>query len=138
MSKIDEECTTKTLSKEDWENIARRILEGEKTLKSSNYPEPKSVMIRWRDNIYIGSIQEIAPEFSHEIVLLSKSSQPLYVGLVEAIRKLDNQRVELDADESLDLDGRQHIVRLLEKRLVRMLSEQTEYMIKNVPNVHEI
>ena len=138
MSKIDEEYTTKALDEEYWEKMAGFILEEEKALKSRNYPEPKSVMIRWRDNIYIGSIQEIAPEFSREIVLLSKSSQPLHMSLVEAIRKLDNQRQELDVDESLDLDGRQHIVRLLEKRLVRMLSEQTEYMIKNVPNVHEI
>ena len=135
---IDGKDTTKVFSEEDWEMVARRILEGEKTLKYANYPEPKSAMIRWRDNIYIGSIQEIAPEISNEIVLLSKSSQPLPVGLVNAIGKLDSQRLELDADESLDLDGRQHIVRLLENRLVHMTSSQIDFMMKNVPNVYDV
>ena len=129
---------TESLNDEDWRKIATSILEQEKMLKSENCPAPKGVMVRWREDIYIGSIQEIAQESSHEIVLLSKSSHKLPNGLVDAIKRLDDRRLELVADWSMDLDGRLHVVRLLTNRLVPMTCEQTDYMAKNMPNICEI
>lgn len=122
----------------DWEKAAIYILEQEKVMNVFNCPESVGVVIKWKDDIYIGSIQEIVPEFSKEIVLLSKSTNKLPDGLVNAIRKLDEKRLELDADKSLDLKGRQHILRRIENRLVLMNSQQTEYMMKNLPKVFEI
>lgn len=122
----------------NWEEIAREILEKEKLLKSCNYPAPISILVKWKNNTYIGSIQKIVPEFSKEIVLLSKSTYKLPYELVSAIRKLDNDRLELYADDSLDLDGRQHVLRIVENRLVLMDHQQTEYIMRNLPNICEI
>lgn len=122
----------------NWEEMAKYILEKEKILEYRNCPAPIRVLIRWKNDIYIGSIQYIEPEYSKQIVLLSKSTYKLPGELVNTIRKLDNERLELDAEESLDLSGRQHIVRRLENRLMYMTSEQTEHMMKNLPNIHDL
>ena len=122
----------------DWEEVAKDILEQEKILKTCNYPAPISVLIIWNEGVYIGSIQDAAPGFSDEIVLLSKSSAKLPNDLVNAIRKLDEKRLELVAEDSLDLCGRQHVLRRLENRLVYMTSEQTKHMVENMPNIIEI
>lgn len=122
----------------NWEEMARSILEQEKLLRSRNYPEPISVIVKWGDISYIGSIQKIAPEFSSEIVLLSKSRYVLPDKLMNAIRELYKERLELIADSFLDLTGRQHILRTLDNRLTNMTEEQTKYMIEHPPDVREI
>lgn len=122
----------------NWEEIAKDILEQEKMLKTCNHPVPISVLIAWKRDYYIGSIQLVAPEFSNEIILLSKSTYELPGELVSAIRKLDEKRLGLVADDSLDLYGRQHILRRLGNRLVLMTNEQTKYMVENIPNIIEI
>jgi hypothetical protein len=126
------------MEEKNWEGIAKEILEKEKILKICNHPAPISVLITWKKNFYIGSIQEVASEFSDEIVLLSKSTYKLPDELVVALRKLDDERLELDAEDNLDLEGRQHVLRRLENRLVYMTNEQTKYMIKHLPNICEI
>lgn len=121
-----------------WKEMARSILEQEKLSKFYNYPRPTSAIIKWNDLVYIGSIQEIVPEFSKEIVLLSKSRYILPDKLMNAIRELDKGRLELIADSFLDLIGRQHILRMLDNRLTNMTEEQTKYMIDHPPDVREI
>lgn len=121
-----------------WKEMARSILEQEKLSKSYNYPRPTSAIIKWNDLVYIGSIQEIVPEFSKEIVLLSKSRYILPDKLMNAIRELDKGRLELIADSFLDLIGRRHILRMLDNRLTNMTEEQTKYMIDHPPDVREI
>jgi len=83
-----------------WEQGAKELLEGEKRKRSLNKPEPVGVLVIWKDYTYIGSIQVIVPDFSKEIVVLSKSTIPLQVEFDNAIRKLDPGRLELTADES--------------------------------------
>lgn len=122
----------------NWEEIAKGILEKEEMLKTCNYPTPISILIAWNGGIYIGSIQNVAPELSDEIVILSKSSYKLPNDLVKEIRKLDDKRLELCADESLDLNGRLHILRRVENRLIHMAPEQIKHMIEHLPNIHEI
>jgi hypothetical protein len=122
----------------NWEEVAKNILEQEKILKTCNYPAPISVLLTWREDVYIGSIQDAAPGFSDEIVVLSKSTYRLPGDLVSAIRKLDEKRLELAADESLDLDGRQHILRRVGNVLIYMTSEQLKYMTEHLPNIIEI
>lgn len=122
----------------NWEEVAKNMLEQEKMLNIYNYPTPISVLITWKGGIYIGSIQEVSPEFSDEIVVLSKSSAKLPDDLVKAIRRLDSERLELVAEDSLDLRGRQHILRRLGDELVYMTSEQTKHMTERLPNIYEI
>jgi hypothetical protein len=57
---------------------------------------------------------------------------------VNAIRRSDKERLELVAEDNLGLDGRQHVLRRLGNRLVYMTSEQTEHMVKNLPDIYEI
>lgn len=122
----------------NWDEIAKNILRQEESIKPYISLEQINVLVTWRKNVYIGSIQLINEKFSSEIILLSKSSSPLYKELVDAIRKLDKGRIELCADDLLDLDGRQHILRRLENRLTFMTKEQTKYMVENPIMVSEI
>lgn len=82
-------------------------------------------MVEWRDGIYIGHIQTIVPDYSSEIVSLSKTSRPLEEDFTRAVRRLDPSRLDLIADNELDLDGPHHLVRRVEKRLTIMTLEQT-------------
>lgn len=121
-----------------WEPVAKVLLQSEKSRKSLIYPEATGVLIEWQGFTYIGGIQEIAPGFSKEIVVLSKSSRPLPIYLADAVRKLDQGRLELEADEKLDLTGRQHVLRRVGSRLMYMTPQQTKYMLLHMPNIYEI
>ena len=122
----------------NWEERAKRLLEHWEMMKACIYPTPTPVFVTWKGSVYIGSIQDVAPEFSDEIVLLSKSSDKLPDDLVNAIRRLDDKRLELVAEDNLDLEGRQHVLRRLNDRLKYMTSEQIEHMLKHLPDIYEI
>ena len=121
-----------------WEQGAKELLQDEIRKRSLNKPEPVGVLVIWQDYTYIGSIQVIVPDFSKEIVVLSKSTIPLPVEFDNAIRKLDLGRLELTADDKLDLTGRQHILRRVENRLTLMTPDQTAYMLLHPPVIFEI
>lgn len=121
-----------------WDSVAKEILRQEKLAYSLNYPKPTGVLIQWKGYTYIGSFQDVASKFSKEIVLLSKSSAPIDNNLADVIRKLDKERIELYADNLLDLDGRQHVVRKLGNKITFMTPEQTKYMIDHPLRICEI
>ncbi len=80
--------------------------------------------INWEDIAKNLLEQEIVPGFSKEIVLLSKSSSHLNQELVSAIKKLDKERLELYIDDTIGLEGRQHVLRRLDDKLVYMTDRQ--------------
>jgi len=121
-----------------WEHGAKELLQDEIRKRALNKPEPVGVLVIWQDYTYIGSIQVIVPDFSKEIVVLSKSTIPLPVEFDNAIRKLDPGRLELTADDVLDLTGRQHVLRRAENRLMHMTPDQTAYMLLHPPVIMEI
>ena len=121
-----------------WEETAKRILEFEKVTRHYCNPEPQKVMVEYRKGNYIGYIQEIAQEYSKEIVLLSKSTKPLQKELVNAIKKLDSGWLDMCTDKLLELEGRLHVVRKLGNRLTIMTSEQIKYMAKHPQIIPEI
>ena len=121
-----------------WEHGAKELLQDEIRKRALNKPEPVGVLVIWQDYTYIGSIQVIVPDFSKEIVVLSKSTIPLPVEFDKAIRKLDPGRLELTADDVLDLIGRQHVLRRAENRLMHMTPDQTAYMLLHPPVIMEI
>lgn len=112
----------------NWENVARHFLKSLTSMHPYLDPTPIDVMVEWRNGMYIGHIQIIVPDYSPEIVSLSKCSNLLHDDLVDAIKKLDRNRLNLVADECLDLTGRNHLLRRLENRLTVLTSEQTRYM----------
>ena len=100
--------------------------------------EPISIIISWRNKIYIGHIQIIVQDYSNEIVCLNKSSKPLIDGLYRAIINIDKERLNLVADNILDLTDRQHVLRRLENKLTYMTPEQTRYIAVNMPEIIEL
>ena len=121
----------------DWDGAAKYLLEKERSIKPLNSPEPIGALIKWQGDIYFGTVQAVA-EPSGEIFVLSKTSGSVPPGMVEAIRKLYPNRLELTADYKLDLTGRSHVLRKVEKRLTYMTPGQTEYMLRHPLRIHEI
>jgi glutamine synthetase adenylyltransferase len=62
---------------------------------------------------------------------LSKNSKPVEEELYNAIKRNDPGRLELLADDSVDLEGSYHVLRKLENRLVSMTPEQTNYALSH-------
>ena len=121
-----------------WEQGAKELLQDEIRKRSLNKPEPVGVLVIWQDYTYIGSIQVIVPDFSKEIVVLSMTSSPPPIKLVDAMKRICPGRLELTADDKLDLTGRQHILRRVENRLTLMTPDQTAYMLLHPPVIFEI
>ena len=115
----------------NFDELAEYILDKEAEVRSFTEPPMQNVLLRWRKNGYTGSIQIPYPNFSREIVFLSKTSKPVQEELYEAIRRHDPGRLELEADENLGLEGNYHFLRMLEKRLLRMTPEQTKYTLEH-------
>jgi len=122
----------------NWEDIAKEVLKKAEITNIFTRPKPISANIYWKNDFYIGAIQEIVSEFSKEIVLLSKSSRYYPEELAQALRRLDSGRIELFADDNLDLDGRQHLVRRIDDKIVHMTTEQTMFMTNYPMKIFEI
>lgn len=122
----------------NWEEMAKGIMKKEEMTNIFTRPKPTSANIYWKNDFYIGAIQEIVPEFSKEIVLLSKSSMHYPEELARALRRLDPGRIELFTDDNLDLEGRQHVVRRIDDKIVHMTTEQTMFMMNYPMEIFEI
>lgn len=120
----------------NYDEVARNLIRSAKS--SPNLPEAVLILLEYRSKKYFGSIQEITPEFSKEIVCLSKTSQPIPKELAESIRKIEPCILELQADNELDLSGRGHVLRRQQERLTIMTPEQTIYIIENPPKIIEL
>lgn len=115
------------------EHVAAELLKYERDAFKQIEPKPPRVMVKWWGRSYTGYIEEIAPDYSREIVLLTKTSHPLPNDLANAIRKLDTGRIDLEADNSLDLNNRCVVMRFTGNRLTSMTPEQTRYVKENLP-----
>ena len=117
----------------DWDEAAKRFIQSEKKQISAQRPKGYPVFIEWKGDAYTGSLQHVAPEFSNEIVLLSKTSKPIPPQLKDAILRVQPDRTQLSANKELDLEGIVHIVRKVDYSIEIMSSEQLEYMMqKNI------
>lgn len=115
---------------QDWHQAAQEYLAEEKGRLARQIPRGVAAFLEWRERTYACSVQEIAPEYSREIVLLSKSSQPISGELQGAILALEPGRPCLRAEAMLDLARGLHILRRSGNRMTEMTPEQTEYMKK--------
>ncbi|MFQ5850876.1 MAG: hypothetical protein ACE5JU_09845 [Candidatus Binatia bacterium] len=114
-----------------------KYLAEEKERMARQKPAGIPAFIEWRDDTYVGSIQEIAPEYSREIVLLNKSPQPISEEFKNAILALDKNRLQLKAEPMFDLRARIHILRRPEERLMGLTEDQQEYLQKEGVEVTE-
>ena len=112
----------------DWDAVAKKIIDsGEQSLAQQQL-RGYSVLVEWRENFYVGSLQHIAPEYSDEVVLLSKPLQSIPLQLKEAIIRARPQITKVNGVAGLDLEGRLHIVRKVNDQLEIMTSDQLDYM----------
>jgi len=114
----------------DWYNVARNYLALEKQNLARTVPPLIAALIEWKGQTYVGGIQTAAPEYSEEIVLLSKSPQPINEQLRKAIAELDKGRLCLSAEPLLDLEERLHILRRVGNKLQQMTADQIDYVEK--------
>lgn len=125
------------MNQPDWYQVARNYLTQEKRSSSRNIPPTIVALIEWKGQTYVGGIQEVAPEYSKEIVLLSKSSHPIPKELKNAIAELDKDRLSLSAGTMLDLEGRLHVLRRVGDRLQQMTAGQMHYMERQPKTIVE-
>jgi len=125
------------VTKKDWRQVAENLLKNEAEKAKLNFPPPEGIILQWRGKYYFGSLQEVASEFSKEVVLLSKTSRPIPEELVEAISEIQPKRTWIIVDEYLDLEGRTHLLRRVGSRLTKCTPEQTKYMLNHPPTVFE-
>ena len=116
----------------NWDEIAREYIESEKINLAKQSPRGDAVLVEWKGQVYAGSVQKIEPEYDKEIVLLSKTSVPIPNELQKAILKAQPKRIKLNADNSLDLEGMLHIVRMSWEKLGIMNPEQLRHMQGNL------
>jgi len=114
-----------------------RYLADEKERMARQNPPGVSAFIEWRDQTYVGSIQEIAPAFSREIVLLNKSPQPVSEEFKKAVLALDKGRVRLRVEPMFDLRARMHILRRSGDQLMGLTEGQQEYLQREGVEVTE-
>lgn len=105
-----------------------KYLAEEKVRMARQKPPGIPIFIDWRDQSYVGSIQEIAPEYSREIVLLNKSPQPISEEFKKAILALDKNRLCLQAEPMFDLLATIHILRRSGDRVMGLTEDQQEYL----------
>jgi hypothetical protein len=105
-----------------------RYLAEEKERMAKQKPPGIPAFIDWRDQTYVGSIQEIAPDYSREIVLLNKSPQPVSDEFKNAVLALDKNRLRLTAESMFDLRARIHILKRSEERLMGLTEGQQEFL----------
>ncbi|MBI4170223.1 MAG: hypothetical protein HY514_00875 [Candidatus Aenigmarchaeota archaeon] len=112
---------------DDWRNIARDLLRDEKKM-GRHYPMTMGVLVEWQRDTYLACIKEIAPAYSREVVLLRKGPDPMPDELIDAIIEKDPERLQLYADDSLNLNGAQHVLRRLGNVLACLTREQSDHV----------
>lgn len=114
-----------------------KYLAEEKERMAKQKPTGVPAFVDWRDQTYVGSIQEIAPEYSTEIVLLNKSPQPISEEFKNAVLALDKSRLRLKAEPMFDLQVGIHILRRSEEKLMGLTEDQQEFLQKEGVEVTE-
>jgi len=105
-----------------------RYLAEEKERMARQEPPGIPAFIDWRDQTYVGSIQEITPDYSREIVLLNKSPQPVSDEFRSAVVALDKNRLSLTVEPMFDLQARIHILRRSDERLMGLTEGQQAFL----------
>jgi len=120
---------------QNYDLAAGELIEMAKSMP--DFPKAQLVLVKWRQGEYLGSIQQVYSQFS-DVFYLSKTSKPIPSKLANSIRKIEPSILDMKADDELELKGRGHVLRRLENRLTQMTPEQTEYALKNPPDVTEL
>lgn len=105
-----------------------RYLAAEKERVQRQRPPGIPTFIEWKNNTYVGSFQEIAPEYTAEIILLNKSPQPVSEDFKSAILTFDKNRPCLRAEPTFDLRASMLLLRRSGDRLLRLTRDQEDFL----------
>ena len=115
----------------DWGQRAKNILKLESDTKASLDSGIECVFLRWGNGIYNAGLKQILPEYSKDIVLVTKTEHSLPGELEREILKLDQKRLEFRVDESIDVSGREYVLKKYGINLVPLTKEESEYVAKH-------
>lgn len=121
----------------NWNEIAKKLINSFEQIIVQQKPQGYAVLVEWRNDAYIGSLQHIAQKYSNEIVLLSKTTNPIPIELKESLILTQKDITQIIADNTLDLEGRLHVIRMINNKLGIMTSNQTRYMQNNMRIIEE-
>jgi hypothetical protein len=96
------------------------------------------VIVAWRGEYYIGSIQSVYREYSAQIIYLSKASHTISDSTKDVICDRDSSVQLLTVDEEIDLTGNYHFLWREGDRLTVMSSEAVEYVKSHPKNIIEV
>ena len=116
------------INESGWENIAKIILIEEEKINRDISRHAK-VILKWGGENYMAILEEIENPFYKDIVSLSKILRPLNKKIIQAVKKLQPERQEYTADNSIDLTGRYYLLRREGKNLIRLTQEQSLYCL---------
>ena len=115
----------------DWGQRAKNILKLESDTKASLDSGIECVFLRWGKGIYNAGLKPVLPEYSKDIVLVTKTEHSLPNELKGEIIKLDPKRLEFMIDESIDVSGREYMLKKQGINLVQLNKEESEYVAKH-------
>ncbi len=136
--KIQNKGGKKVKNNQDQEKVAKEFLKLVEKKMVLMKPKPSLIFVKWRGDIYFGSLQNIALEYSSEIFYLSKTSKPLSKNFLNALKKFEPEIQTLQTDDELDLEERGHFLKKTGNRLLRLTSEQINYILNHPPRIFEI
>ncbi len=118
------------------DQVAKRVLYQLDKDTASSDPPAYLVILDWRAQHYVGSLQHFLPIYP-EVVLLSKTSSPMPTSLKDALVRARPALVYVSAKDMLDLEDRTHVLRRLGNQLFPLTGEQTDYMDTHPLNIEE-
>ncbi len=108
----------------NWRALAEGFLANERKTKPFHRPPSIGIILEWRKERKVGCIQwPVLADFP-AVVFVSIMSVHIDPEYIRAIRNLDPSRLDLTADDRLDLKSNFHIVRREGDRLTFMTAEE--------------
>jgi len=119
------------------EQTAKKWLEGEGMQIAMQIPVGIAMTLQWRRQKYLGSVQQLYPDFDSQVVMLSKTISPVPDALVREISFQSSGRLELIADDECNLSAPHIFARRIEDRITFLTDVQSQYLIDHPANLRE-
>lgn len=122
----------------DWTQAAKAFLENTKKTQAFLQPPATSCFVQWRDEIKVGAIQfPVHPKYP-AVIFLSITSRHVHPDFIAALKQMDPDRLELQADAVLDLTGNFHILRRDGPKLSILTPEETKAIQQQTRHVLQV
>lgn len=100
---------------------AERYLNTEEGVLGLLQPTPVRAILRWQDGRYCGHLQRIVPDYSRNIVLVTRTTERMDDGFFDELSKLDPDRPLFEVDVTVDLNQRHQYLRIDRRNTLKEL-----------------